>query len=170
MSADDYSGAATPGEVDSGILTRILAEGYGPGAWHGPDLKASISDVSTDLAFWRLSPDRHNIAEIVVHHAYQVHSVRERLITEPVDPFPLEGDDWFQLSGTDDGLSWPQILVLIDSEYQELAALVGDLAEGKVVSALPEKDVFNLVLGITCHAVYHAGQIQLLKLQALGEA
>jgi len=28
---------------------------------------------------------------------------------------------------------------------------------------LPERERFDLVLGITCHAIYHAGQIQLVK-------
>jgi hypothetical protein len=30
-------------------------------------------------------------------------------------------------------------------------------------SALADAERFNLVLGITCHAIYHAGQIQLIK-------
>ena len=29
-----------------GFEVRVLAEGYGPGAWHGPDLKAALADVS----------------------------------------------------------------------------------------------------------------------------
>ena len=51
------------------LLTRVLDEGYGPGAWHGPDLKAALADVSPELAFWRPSPERHNLAEVALHHA-----------------------------------------------------------------------------------------------------
>jgi hypothetical protein len=55
---------ATPSGLDSHVLARIIEEGYGPGAWHGPDLKAALSDVTPELAFWRPAPGRHNIAVI----------------------------------------------------------------------------------------------------------
>jgi hypothetical protein len=29
-----------------GIESRVLNEGYGPGAWHGADLKAALADVA----------------------------------------------------------------------------------------------------------------------------
>jgi hypothetical protein len=44
-----------------------------------------------------------------------------------------------------------------------LAALIEDIGAGRVKSTLPEAERFDLVLGITCHAVYHAGQVQLIK-------
>jgi hypothetical protein len=37
---------------------RILAEGYGPGAWHGPNLKAALADVTAEAAFRRPGPGR----------------------------------------------------------------------------------------------------------------
>ncbi|MES1243530.1 MAG: hypothetical protein ABUT39_18115 [Acidobacteriota bacterium] len=43
------------------------------------------------------------------------------------------------------------------------STVVSDLAEGRGKSARPDAERFDLVLGITCHAVYHAGQVQLLK-------
>ncbi len=46
---------------------------------------------------------------------------------------------------------------------QRLATLVCDIEAGRVRSRLPEAERFALVLGITCHAVYHAGQMQLIK-------
>ena len=61
---------AIPNELDTRVLARILEEGYGPGAWHGADLKAALADVPSELAFWRPFPERHNIAEIALHHAY----------------------------------------------------------------------------------------------------
>src|SRR5262245_37268560 len=53
-----------------GTDARILREGYGEGAWHGPDLKAALADVTDANAFWRPAPGRHNIAEVALHHAY----------------------------------------------------------------------------------------------------
>src|SRR5439155_6236180 len=53
-----------------GLDARVLNEGYGTGAWHGPDLKAELGDVTPELAFWRPARGRHNIAEIALHHAF----------------------------------------------------------------------------------------------------
>ena len=36
-------------------------------------------------------------------------------------------------------------------------------SDGVVKSPLAETERFNLILGITCHAIYHAGQVQLIK-------
>ena len=143
----------------SQLALRILREGYGEGAWHGPDLKAALGDVTSGLAFWRPGPGRHNIAEIALHHAYTVHGVRAKLGGD-VEPFVLAGEDWFELPD-ESRLSWSKVLELVALEHERLE----DLARGFRASADPAIDAerFNQILGITCHAVYHAGQIQLVK-------
>lgn len=80
-------------------LERVLAEGYGTGAWHGPDLKAALSDVTAATAFRRPAPGRHNIAEIALHHAYCARAVRGQLTGAPLEPFALAGEDWFPVDG-----------------------------------------------------------------------
>src|ERR671914_809771 len=96
------------------LLGRVLQEGYGPGAWHGPDLKAALTDVPPALAFWRPAAGRHNIAEIALHHAYFVRSVRAQLSAAPPEPFVAEGEDWFDASD-ERRLSWASISATIDS-------------------------------------------------------
>lgn len=137
---------------------RLLNEGYGTGAWHGPDLKAALGGVESDEALWRPGPGRHNIAEIAAHHAYCAHNVRAKL-ADAIEPFAIEGDDWFDVSH----LSWPAILELVEREQQQLATVATDVDEARAASPLSTAERFDLVLGITCHAVYHAGQIQLIK-------
>jgi DinB superfamily len=143
-----------------GLESRVLNEGYGPGAWHGPDLKAALADVTSDLAFWRPSNGRHNIAEIALHHAFCARAVRGQLSGTPLEPFVLDGEDWFALPD-ESVLPWSKILAAVESEQQRLAASVADI--GQRASPMADAERFNLVLGITCHAVYHAGQVQLIK-------
>jgi len=88
--------------------------------------------------------------------------VRGQLSGTTPEPFVLEGKDWFELSGPE-RLAWQQIQAAVEKEQTKLAAVVADVAAGLTPSPLSEAERFNLVLGITCHAVYHAGQIQLLK-------
>ena len=148
-------------KVPAGLESRVLQEGYGPGAWHGADLKAALSDVTPALAFWRPAPGRHNIAEIALHHAYCIRAVRSQISGVAPEPFVREGDDWFELEN-EQAMRWAEVQSTIESEQSRLAALVAQI-EGGVSSPLADADRFNLELGITCHAIYHAGQIQLIK-------
>jgi hypothetical protein len=151
-------------QTDTRLLTRILDEGYGPGAWHGPDFKAALADVSAELAFWRPAPSRHNIAELALHHAYYVHQVTMRL-TGMSTPFVRDGEDFFALSSESD-MRWREVQDVVAGEYRELAAAITDVGSGKRTSPLADKEQLDNILGITCHAAYHAGQIQLLKVLA----
>src|ERR1051325_2391457 len=162
MSATTTAKTAIPDGLDATVLARVMEEGYGPGAWHGPDLKAALADVPPELAFWRPAPGRHSIAEIALHHAYCTRSVRGQLAGTPPEPCVREGEDWFALS-VRAGLTWPEILAVVDAEQGRLATLVADIAAGRVRPPLGDAERFELVLGITCHAVYHAGQVQLIK-------
>ena len=144
------------------LESRVLNEGYGPGAWHGSDLKAALADVTPALAFWRPGAGRHNIAEIALHHAYCVRAVRAQISGRAAEPFVRDGEDWFDLPD-EQTLSWSNVVNTVDTQHHHLAALVEDVAGGAVVSPLADPERFNLVLGITCHAIYHAGQIQLIK-------
>ena len=148
----------TRGELEA----RVLNEGYGPGAWHGPDLKAALADVTPALAFWRPGRDRHNIAEIALHHAYCTRAVRAQLSGRDVEPFILSGEDWFQIDN-DTTLPWPAVQAAVESELQRLREIVANVDARAGTSTLTAAERFNLVLGITCHAVYHAGQVQLIK-------
>ena len=151
-----------PSGLDGRVLARILEEGYGPGAWHGADLRAAIFEESPERAFRRPAPGRHNIAEIALHHAYCARNVRGQLAGTPPAPFVLEGDDWFELP--DEGtLAWSKIQAVVDDEQRGVAAAVAELAAGRTASALTDAERFDLVLGLTCHAVYHAGQVQLIR-------
>lgn len=173
MSSTAPTKTAIPKGLDARVLTRMLEESYGPGAWHGADLKAALDDVTPAVAFWRPAPERHNIAEIALHHAWCARSVRGQLSGATPEPFVLEGEDWFELPGAGGSkkradLSWPEVAAVLASEQKQLSAAVAEVATaseaaGRARSSLSEAERFDLVLGITCHAIYHAGQIQLLK-------
>lgn len=160
MSTKTHSAAMN--SVDARLLLRILDEGYGPGAWHGPNLKETLADVSAELALWRPSPGRHNIAEIALHHAYYVNSVKGRISKEADTPFVLDGEDWFEVPD-ESRLPWARIQEILAGEQALLLALIESLQAGTAKPDVDADEITKLILGITCHAVYHAGQVQLLK-------
>lgn len=153
--------APAPKSTSAPFLKRILDEGYGPGAWHGADLKAAVSDVPASVAFRRPAAERHNIAEIVMHHAWCIRSVTAQLAGKEPEPFVLAGEDWFPLDGERD-LSWKKVLGTLDQQQQQLSTVIERIAGGGA-SPLDDEKTLGLVLGITCHAIYHAGQVQLIK-------
>src|SRR5262245_41426925 len=162
MSTRTATKTEAPRDARTQLLPRILREGYGPGAWHGADMKAALSDVTPDLAFWRSQPQRHNIAEIALHHTYYSRTVRARLLGTTPERFPLDGEDWFSADSRAT-MPWDRILALAQTEQERLASAVDDVAAGRESSPLTEDERLDLVLGITCHAAYHAGQVQLVK-------
>lgn len=162
MSTTTSSKTEIPKTLDARVPARLLEEGYGPGAWHGADLKAALADVTPEAAFWRPAKGRHNIAEIALHHAYTARSVRGQLSGTAPEPFVLEGEDWFVLSAAKP-LDWAKVQAVLEAEQARVASVLADIATGRVRSPLGDVERFDLVLGLACHAVYHAGQVQLLK-------
>jgi hypothetical protein len=142
--------------------SRVVAEGYGSGAWHGPDLKAALAGVTPELAFWRPAAGRHNIAEIALHHAFCTRAVRAQLSGIAAEAFVLAGDDWFALA-SEGALPWKTVEETVAAEHDRLTTVIGDIEGGRVTSPISETERTNLSLGIACHAIYHAGQIQLIK-------
>ena len=140
------------------ILTRVLREGYGPGAWHGADMKAAVADVGAGDAFRRPAAGRHNIAELALHHAYYVREVRSRLTGVAQEPFVVDGEDFFTLDDATT-LPWDKITAALADEQDRLVAVVDE----RNFAGKSDDEALDLVLGITCHAVYHAGQIQVIK-------
>jgi hypothetical protein len=92
-------------------------------------VKAALANVSSDAAFRRPAPERHNIAEIALHRAYCARGVRAKLAGVDADPFVLDGDDWFALSDPST-LAWSTILEIVQLEQERLAACVADIASG----------------------------------------
>jgi len=143
------------------FLTRVLAEGYGDGAWYGADLRTAVSDVPSTHAFRRPADGRHNIAEIALHHAYWATQITQKL-TGQAQPFPLEGEDWFELT-IESRLSWADVKAALEAAWQGMVTAVEATATGRVPSPLSDRERLDLVVGIAGHAAYHAGQVQLVK-------
>ena len=156
------SATTTKTSTPAATFKRILDEGYGPGAWYGADLRAALADVPPTAAFERPARGRHNIAEIALHHAYWLGQVESKLTGAPAARLPVEGEDWFDLND-ESQVSWTSIQALVEAAHQRLSRAAVETASGARVSPLSEAERLDFVIGITGHAAYHAGQVQLIK-------
>lgn len=146
----------TPAGLPAALFNRVLDEGFGPGAWYGAGLWTASEGLTAAAAFARPAAARHNVAEIALHHAYWATQIAAKLTGTAPAPFPLAGEDWFELND-ESRLSWRAVRDTLASAHARLS----QAAQGP--SPLGEAERFDLVIGITGHAAYHAGQIQLVK-------
>jgi hypothetical protein len=102
--------------------------------------------------------------EIVIHAAYWKYVVRRRILGEKRGSFPVEGSNWITPGETSEA-AWRGSVRLLEDVHRSMKAAVLALTP----RALERKSkggtttIFDLVLGIAAHDLYHAGQIQLLK-------
>jgi len=144
---------------------RIIDESYERKAWHGPNLKGSIRGLSAVQAAWRPRPDRHSIAENVVHAAYWKYAVRRRLRGEKRGSFVLKGSNWFALPSPLSERIWKSFVALLDDEHRSLRETIASFPPERLyqLPAGGKVSFISQIYGIALHDVYHAGQIQLLK-------
>lgn len=148
-----------------GLHLDSLEMAFDRRSWHGPNLMGSLRGVKLAGALWRPQPERHNVAEIVVHCAYWKYRVC-RLLDPDADPrFSIEGSDWFP-RGDDTGEAARKADVALLREWH-----------GRLVDAVRRLDprrldvpagtnhftVSQLISGAAAHDVYHAGQVRLLR-------
>ena len=153
------------------LLLVLLDQAFDHKAWHGTNLKGSIKGLDAGTAAWRPAPDRHNIWEIVVHAAYWKYIVRRRLLGETRGSFPLKGSNWFPRPAAElDETAWKDEVRLLAETHRSLREAVAGLTAEDLRDTPAGSKTSNLemVLGITSHDLYHAGQIQLLKRLARG--
>ena len=153
----------TPTGLPAATFNRILDEGYGPGAWYGSDLRAALAEVTAgggvQAAGRRPSQHRRSrAAPRLLGRADREQADRRGRLRR----FRSTGEDWFELDD-ESRLSWTAITSLVDAAHQRLSRAVGEIASGARISPLREAERFDFVIGITGHAAYHAGQIQLIK-------
>jgi uncharacterized damage-inducible protein DinB len=155
--------AARAPEIE--LLLQQLDFAYDKKAWHGPNLRGAVRRLSAAQAAWRPQPQRHSIAEIVVHAGYWKYTVRRRLRGDKRGSFPLKGSNWFALPAPLTEQAWRGYLDLLEEEHRALRAAVAEMSPG-YMRRVPAKSAFTyaaLIQGAAAHDVYHAGQIQLLK-------
>jgi uncharacterized damage-inducible protein DinB len=146
-------------------LLRLIDQAFDKKAWHGPNLRGAIRRVTAAEASWRPSSERHSIAEVVLHAAYWKYVVRRRLLGLKRGSFALKGSNWFPRTQILSDQQWRQCVSILEEEHQLLreAIVAFPLDQLPITPASSKVSNTQLIEGIACHDVYHAGQIQLLR-------
>lgn len=149
-------------------LLAIIDQAYNRKSWHGTSLRGAVRGLTVAQATWRPASGRHNIQELVVHAAYWKYAVANRLARGRRGAFELKGSNWFERTGAD--RQWSDDVALMDRAHRELRAVVAGLNDTSLDRPLPGSKTtpFTLISGIAAHDLYHAGQIQFIKVLQRG--
>jgi heme-degrading monooxygenase HmoA/uncharacterized damage-inducible protein DinB len=157
-----HAGGATATELAGELET--LAEGDN---WHGPTLHGLLDGVSAEAAAARPVAAGHTIWELVLHVTAWSDVFRRRLEGTAVEE-PEAGD--FPVPPPPTARSWVEATQALFEAHRALTARVARLSSAELAAPIPGRpfDGHFQVRAAIRHAVYHSGQIGLLRKQSHG--
>jgi uncharacterized damage-inducible protein DinB len=146
-------------------ISRIadqLRRAFDGDAWSGPSVFEVLSDVDAGTAAARPIPNAHTIWELTLHLATWEDVVRRRMRGTAVEP---SDDENFPKVSDAGGKAWEKAMQLLRSRHEDLLQAVSQLPDARLSEQVPGKDYdfYQMLHGEVQHALYHAGQMALLK-------
>jgi uncharacterized damage-inducible protein DinB len=140
-----------------------LRRAYEGEAWHGPALRELLAGVKAPQAAAHPVAGAHSIWGIVRHIGVWEEVGRRRLSGEVIGELPVE-QDWPAVVETSE-TAWLKALKDLDDGHQQLQQAIAVLSDRQLAEPLPVKGytIYFMLHGLVQHALYHAGQIAVLK-------
>jgi uncharacterized damage-inducible protein DinB len=131
-------------------------------AWHGPAVLELLDGVDARAASSYPVPGAHSIWELALHITTWLDIPRRRLQGETVEPG--ESEDWPAI-GEPTERRWREAVDALRSAHRAYSAAIRAADEATLDATSPGRthDNYTLVHGSVQHALYHAGQIAILK-------
>ena len=150
-------------------IPRIVEEirsAFDGEAWHGPSLMELLADVNAKTAASRPIAGAHTIWELTLHIQAWEEVIRRRLGGEALT---LSDAENFPNISDNSEAAWKKALEELKSTHNALLATVRGMSDDRLMETVPGKqyNVYTMLHGATQHAIYHGGQIVILK-RALG--
>jgi hypothetical protein len=149
---------------------RLIANTYEPPrgqAWHGgPTPLGALRGVGAVQARWRPAAHRHSIWALTLHVAYWKYAVRRRLLGAELPRFPRSPANFPAVPRPANEKAWVEDRGLLAEEHRLLLETIEDFPDPLLHRSAGGRKRWtwgDLILGITMHDAYHAGQIQMLK-------
>ena len=149
--------------TDNERILDELRRAYRGGSFHGPAVFEILEGVDADRAARRSIPGAHSIWELVLHVAtwnrIPVRRIRERRAIDPTDA------ENFPSVGAPSESAWADAKNELAASVDEVAALVETLPAERFAEIVPGRSytVVAMLDGVIQHALYHAGQMALVK-------
>jgi heme-degrading monooxygenase HmoA/uncharacterized damage-inducible protein DinB len=151
-----------PAGAEAAELARELESLAKGENWHGPSLEELLDGVTAEAASARPLAGAHSIWELVLHVTGWTGVFRRRLEGTAVEE-PEAGD--FPAPPKATAAAWEEARRGLVAAHDALAARVAGLSDAALGAPIPGRpfDARFQVRAAIRHAVYHSGQIGLLK-------
>ena len=135
-------------------------------AWFGDPVRKILNGVTAKQAEAHPLANGHSIWELVLHVDAWVKFGLGAIQGQPIPAWPAMPKelDWPLVKQTGDA-AWKQALESFFSDHLKLVEAIKGFGDDRLKSKVPGRsyDFYHLFQGTTQHAIYHAGQISLLK-------
>lgn len=143
-----------------------LASAINGEAWYGDSLREILDGVTEDQALARPIPNAHSIWELVLHVEAWIKFFDGAIAGKPIPVWatmPKELD-WPPLTATT-GEAWQQAVNSFFSNHQKVVQAIKSFDDRRLDETVPGRtyNFYHLFGSAIQHAVYHGGQIALLK-------
>jgi uncharacterized damage-inducible protein DinB len=147
-------------------IAYALAAAINGDAWYGDSLRKILENVTVDQARARPIANAHSIWELVLHVEAWVRFCLGAVEGKPIpgwSTMPKE-DDWPPVGETGEQ-QWKQAVNSFFSTHLSLVEALKTLSDDRLEATAPGRtyNFYHLFQGMIQHAVYHGGQIALLK-------
>jgi uncharacterized damage-inducible protein DinB len=139
-----------------------LKRAFAGDAWHGPALMEILADVDAPAAAARPISLAHTIWELTLHITAWDGAILRRLAGQAASP--SDAENFPKIRDTSES-AWRTALENLQRQHQELLRVISDMPDRRLSEQVPGKDYdfYFLLHGTVQHALYHAGQIVMLK-------
>jgi uncharacterized damage-inducible protein DinB len=147
-------------------IAYALASAINGDAWYGDSLRKILDKVTAKEAQARPIANAHSIWELIVHVEAWVKFCLDAVQGTPIPAWstmPKE-QDW-PLVGNTSEQTWKQAVGSFFSTHLKLVEALKIFSDERLEATVPGRtyNFYHLFQGMIQHAVYHGGQIALLK-------
>ena len=145
-------------------LQDLLRRVYDGHAFYGDSVAMVLSDIDTEQAFWVPDGGSHSIWQIVRHMTVWTDIIRQRLTSPTI--IEVENDEQnFPTSPAPSVKEWNATRDSFKRALDHLISAMTNFPEPKLEAFVPEREYtyYMLLHGEAHHALYHLGQISMIK-------
>lgn len=153
----------------SAMIVELMRQAYSGAsgkstAWHGSSVCQLLDGVNASEAAFRLTPDVHNIWELVLHIAQWDVICARRLRGEDIRITTGDPGDWPPLPAFSNE-PWIATLQHLETAQKDLLTTVAAMENEQLMHTVPHYGWTNYLMihGTLHHDLYHAGQAGLLR-------
>ncbi|HEY7406176.1 MAG TPA: DinB family protein [Candidatus Angelobacter sp.] len=152
--------------TESNRIAYALASAIGGDAWYGDSLRKILDNVTAEQAQARPIANVHTIWELVVHVEAWVKFCQGAIEGVPIPAWATmaKEQDWPVVGDTSEA-AWKQAVTSFLATHLKLVEMIEGFSDDRLDATVPGRsyNFYHLLQGMIQHAVYHGGQIALLK-------